>query len=250
MRTIFNLLASLPSFLRKPLARTLIDGMVRFYSNLQVFGQENRPTRSVLFICNHLSNVDAFILQRALAPSSPTFLAGVKLGGTAMTKVGMEVVDTIPIHPNSPDRTAIRLAVDRLQAGHSVLIFPEGGRSRTGSLRRGRAGAILIAKRAGVPLVPLALTGTDKLMPINDRDMGAERIHKADVSVTIGKPFLLEELEAISPDRQMQVDALMLRIAALLPPEYKGVYASPESLAQDTESEGAASTLPPESANA
>jgi 1-acyl-sn-glycerol-3-phosphate acyltransferase len=109
-----------------------------------------------------------------------------------------------------------------------VLIFPEGARSRMGTLQEAKKGVSLIAKRAGVPVVPVALQGTEKLMPINDTDMGGERLYKADVFVRFGRPFRVEDLEpevsGADDARQALVDAMMRRVAALLPPEYRGVY--------------------------
>jgi 1-acyl-sn-glycerol-3-phosphate acyltransferase len=139
--------------------------------------------------------------------------------------------------------------VETLKAGHSVLIFPEGGRSRTGALTQAKKGASLIARRAGVPIVPVALTGTEKFMPIDDRDMGREQVRRAHLTVRFGKPFHLDELEAeaagADDPRQALTDAMMLRVAELLPPEYRGVYAPPEA---DGEApvEHLASHAPPE----
>jgi 1-acyl-sn-glycerol-3-phosphate acyltransferase len=145
-----------------------------------------------------------------------------------MTRLASEVMDTIAIKPNSADIEAMRRAVETLKGGDSVLIFPEGARSRTGGLLQAKKGVSLIAKRAGVPVVPVALMGTEKLMPINDKDMGGERLFRAHVTLRIGTPFRMEDLEpevaGAQDERQALVDAMMRRVAALLPPEYRGVY--------------------------
>nr|WP_244981646.1 lysophospholipid acyltransferase family protein [Corallococcus exercitus] len=198
-------------------------------SHAKVYGLKDLPAGPCLFICNHLSNADGFTLYRALRPRQVVFLAGVKLHGTVMTRLAAETMDTIDITPNSPDIEALRRCVELLKAGQSVLIFPEGGRSRSAGLLQAKKGVGLIAKRAGVPIVPVALTGTEKLMPINDSDMGGERLYHADVTVTFGPAFRMEDLEpevkGASDARQALVDAMMRRVAALLPPAYQGVYA-------------------------
>lgn len=232
IRALFALLSTLPEGPRRVLVRRLMDTVWNVMMRQETLGRENIPDGPCLFVCNHLSNADGYTLFRTFRPRRVLFLAGVKLQQTTMTRLGTEAVDTILIKPNSPDIEALRAAVDALKAGESVLIFPEGSRSRTGGLMRAKKGVALIAKRAGVPIVPVALTGTDKFMPIDDKDMGGERRHRAHVTVRFGTPFQLADLEpetrASEDPRQALVDAMMRRVAELLPPEYRGVYAEAE----------------------
>lgn len=225
---VLNLLAKLPSGIRQPLTKGIIYTLTDIYASTQVTGLENIPDGPVIFVGNHLSNSDGLFLSRTLAAKRPVFLAGVKLQETAMTRVAAELIDTIPIVPNTPDREAIKRAIDTLKGGRSIFIFPEGGRSRSGGLIQGKAGVILIAKRADVPIVPVGLQGSDVFLPINDADMGGETPRRgAKIEVRIGKPFRLPELRPNWEDasREEQIDALMLRIADLLDPKYRGVYA-------------------------
>ncbi|HZI15611.1 MAG TPA: lysophospholipid acyltransferase family protein [Myxococcus sp.] len=228
LRILFFLMSLLPEVLRRHVVRALMDTVWDVLADEVVEGRGNIPDGPCLYICNHLSNADGFTLARAFRPRRVNFLAGVKLQGTVMTRLASEVMDTIAIKPNSPDIEAMRRAVDTLKSGRQVLIFPEGARSRTGELQQAKKGVALIAKRAGVPVVPLALMGTEKLMPINDKDMGGERLFRAHVTLRIGTPFRMEDLEpevaGASDERQALVDAMMRRVAALLPPEYRGVY--------------------------
>lgn len=210
------------------LTRFLFSVVWKLYIKEHITGREQIPDGPCLFICNHLSNADAPSIVRAIHPKRLFFLAGVKLQGTAMTRIGMELVDTIPIRPNSADVEAMKRAVETLKSGHSVLIFPEGTRSRTGQLLRGKKGAALIAKRAGVPVVPIGLWGTEKFLAINERDMGRESIRKADVHVRIGKPFYVADLDLVvsegEDERQAMADAMMRRVAEQLPVGYRGEY--------------------------
>ena len=248
LRALFALMSLLPRGPRRHIVRGLMHAVWGTLSHAKVYGLKDLPPGPCLFICNHLSNADGFTLYRALRPRQVVFLAGVKLHGTVMTRLAAETMDTIDITPNSPDIEALRRCVDLLKGGQSVLIFPEGGRSRSAGLLQAKKGVGLIAKRAGVPIVPVALTGTQKLMPINDSDMGGERLFHADVTVTFGPAFRMQDLEpelaGATDARQALVDAMMRRVAALLPPEYRGVYASgPEAVAPSASS--AAAPPPP-----
>ncbi|HEX8435327.1 lysophospholipid acyltransferase family protein [Archangium sp.] len=232
IHNVFTLLSLLPRGPRRAAVRKLMDTVWDLRTTLEVSGRENLPDAPCLFICNHLSNADGFTLDRALRPRRVFFLAGVKLQGTVMTRLGTEAVDTIFIRPNSADIESLKRAVETLKGGQSVLVFPEGGRSRTGALLQAKKGVALIAKRAGVPIIPVALTGTERFMPIDDQDMGREKVRRAHLTVHFGKPFRIEDLEpetaGAEDTRQALTDAMMRRVAELLPPEYRGVYALPE----------------------
>lgn len=230
LRLLANILQLLPQGARRATVRRFFNTVWNIYVDQHVHGREHIPDGPCLFICNHLSNADGFTLYRALKPRQVFFLAGVKLQDTTLTRLGVESVDTIAIRPNSPDVEALKRAVETLKAGKSVLIFPEGTRSRTGSLLRAKKGAALIARRAGVPIVPVALTGTEQFLPINDQDMGGEQVHKARVDVRIGQPFRVDELDLTAPegedDRQVLADAMLRKVAEMLPESYRGVYGS------------------------
>lgn len=226
-RVLFSLLDRLPYRLRIPAVRAVVGVLLTLCARITVTGREHIPEGPALFVCNHLSNADGLVLDRVLRQNRPVFVAGVKLQGTPSTRLVSELLQTIVVRPNSPDLDAIRKTVDILRTGQSVLIFPEGGRSRTGALVRGKAGAVVMARRADVPIVPVALMGTERLLPIRDDNMGAEFFRPARVRVCIGEPFTLAELQVSgdeADERQALIDALMRRIARLLDPAYQGVY--------------------------
>ncbi|MDB4895990.1 MAG: 1-acyl-sn-glycerol-3-phosphate acyltransferase [Firmicutes bacterium] len=228
VQLFFRLLAMLPAGARRKLVRSGMELIWNRYVEEHVHGREQIPDGPCLFICNHLSNADGYTLVRALRPKRVFFLAGVKLQGTLLTRVGAEAVETIPIRPNSADVEAFKRAVEMLKQGNSVLIFPEGTRSRNGELLPAKRGAALIARRAGVPVVPVALAGTEKFLPINDRDMGGEQPRHARIDVWIGKPFAVGDLAVAAAagedERQLLADAMMRRVAELLPQAYRGHY--------------------------
>lgn len=226
---VFRPISWLPERPRRAVVRGLLDLTWRYYADVHVEGREDLPPDPVLYVSNHLSNADGVTLVRALHPREVWLLAGVKLQQSTMTRLAAEAVNTIQIRPGSPDIEALRQTVDALKSGRSVHIFPEGGRSRSGKLLRAKKGVALIAHRAKVPIVPVGMWGTEQLMPIDDHDMGGEWLQHARVTVRYGPALRPEELDSeiagAEDERQAFADALMRRVARLLPPEYRGEYA-------------------------
>ena len=96
------------------------------------------------------------------------------------------MVKTVNIKPNSADKEAITKIVKMVRGGENLLIFPEGTRSRTGAMIEGKKGRLLIARLTKAEIVPIGMTGTEKLLPIaKDDDMGGEKFNYADVNIKI-----------------------------------------------------------------
>jgi 1-acyl-sn-glycerol-3-phosphate acyltransferase len=119
------------------------------------------------------------------------------------------------------DRGALDFAVDWLARGNVFAMAPEGTRSSTGALQRGKTGAAYLAHRADVPIVPVAVMGTESMI------WDLLRLHRARLTFQVGQPFHLPPLpeEERAQALRQHTDEIMCRIAALLLPEYRGVYA-------------------------
>lgn len=154
-------------------------------------------------------------------------MAGVKLGKNPFTSFFLNTVNCIPINPNSADKNAIKLAIKHLRNNGSVVIFPEGTRSRTGSMIEAKKGFILLVKLAQVPIIPIALEGTEKLLPIDDSDMGSEKPQHSHIKVTVGEPFELPAKSSVPEGSDWEAycaaDA-MYKLAGMLSPSYRGIY--------------------------
>ena len=118
--------------------------------------------------------------------------------------------------------------VKTVKNGENLLIFPEGTRSRTGAMIEGKKGILLLARMTKAKIIPIGMSGTDKLLPIDEGgNMGSETWHEADVTVKFGKPVELPK--RIKEEDKHEYDnkcmyILMRSIAELLPEEYRGVY--------------------------
>ncbi|MCR1935118.1 lysophospholipid acyltransferase family protein [Clostridium tepidum] len=224
-----RIIGHMPKGLLKFLSQKILDNYINKYANLTINGKENLKNikKPIIFISNHLSNSDALIINKVLKDEDITFIAGVKLKDNSLTKLGLEITKTIPIKPNTADKEAIYNIVKTLKAGNNILIFPEGTRSRTAKLIKPKKGVILIQKLSKATIVPLGISGTENLLPINDKDMALERFQSADVTVNIGKALEIpkknkEESKHEYEDRIMNY--FMSEIAKLIPKEYRGIY--------------------------
>lgn len=123
-----------------------------------------------------------------------------------MTKLGLEITKTIPIKPNTADKEAIYNIVKTLKSGNNILIFPEGTRSRTAKLMEPKKGVVLIQKLSKATIVPLGISGTEKLLPINDKDMALECFQSADVTINIGRALELPKRIKKNQNMNMKID--------------------------------------------
>ncbi len=227
--TISKILSIAPTWLTKIISKLLVKYFLFKYATIQVTGKEKleKLDGPVIFICNHLSNSDGLVLNKVLKKINPTFVSGAKLADNAVTKLGLHVVKTTNIQPNSADLKALKRIASLVKQGESILIFPEGTRSRTGSLIEGKKGIFLILKMTKVPIVPIGIYGSEKLMPISSDSMSAESFHKSDVYVNIGEKFNLPVRNKDQDKKvfeQKSMDYLMKQIAYLIPNQYRGVY--------------------------
>ena len=127
-------------------------------------------------------------------------------------------IGCFPIRRGQADRGALATCLRVLAASQPLGVFPEGRRSREGPLRRARPGIGLLASRSGAPIVPIGLIGT--------RESRLAFPPRQDVWVRVGAPFRVGDL-GLPPGASSQTvaDAIMARVAALLPPEMRGFYA-------------------------
>jgi 1-acyl-sn-glycerol-3-phosphate acyltransferase len=168
------------------------------------------PTRPYVFMANHASMVDIWAMF-VLLPTSFRFIAKRSLGNIPLFGWAMRAGKFIFIDRKNAvsARRTINLAVERIRSGQSVVIYPEGTRTRDGSLGAFKKGGFHLAMDAGVDIVPVAIQGSRDVMP-----PGAMLIRGGEVTLTIGEPIPTAGLT--SADRPRLVEEVRARVAEML----------------------------------
>lgn len=216
---------------KRQTAQLLNGWWIDLLTNLEVEGEENIPPWGpLLYVSNHLHNLDPAIEYKAF-PRPLHFMGKQELFKFPVIKQIAEASGGFPVDRGKVDREALRNAEDRIERGIPLGIYPEGGRSPNGALIEGKSGAGMLALKSGAPVLPVALTGSERL-PLNggkgksQRQVKDLRSGERKVRLVYGAPFTVPrrfEGEKIGSDEATEI--IMLEIARLLPEEYRGVYA-------------------------
>lgn len=219
----------------------LLRLLLRLIARIDVEGLERTPPSGGLIVTgNHLGRLDPFLVYSLLRRTDIIMLVAEKYQQSPAARWMVRLVNGIYIDRFNADFRALREVLNRLKAGGILVMAPEGTRSPTGGLIEGRPGAAYLAAKSGLPIVPVAEWGGE------DREVvrRLSRLRRLDLHLRVGKPYTLPPLPARGREEALQqyTDEMMCRIAALLPAEYRGVYADHprlrEILAGQTPAEG------------
>ncbi len=202
--------------------------LLRCLTRTEVVGLENFPTEGpALVVTNHLGDADVMV-GVAYFPVLPDVIAKAELFDTPLLGKWMDAYGVIWVHRGQPDRRTLRVALQSLGEGRMVGMAPEGRQSVTGQLEEGTGGAAYLALKAGaarnqpIPIVPVALTGTE-----NANVYGSlRRLRRGRITMTVGPAICLDMEEDWRAAVPHGTEGIMRALASLLPEEYRGVYAS------------------------
>jgi len=170
------------------------SGLAMNGSSIHVTGIEHVPeTGGLLFVANHQSNFDIPILVGHV-PREKGFIAKLELLKVPSFGRWMKYIGCIFIDRNDARQSleTINEAAERIKAGHSLVIFPEGTRSADGTVGAFKAGSLRLAMKSGVPIVPITISGSKDIMP-----KGSSIIKSASVEVIISPPLMPEEFKGM-----------------------------------------------------
>ena len=177
------------------------------------------PFGPLLLVCNHISYIDPPLLVVTIGRRL-NFIGKQELFANPLSRFILKQYGVYPLDRSAPAVDTVRLSLHLLSQDQALVVFPEGRRSSDHSLQQGLPGAAYIAMKSQAILLPVGITGTEKV-PLWRLAFPFVRF-----SVNIGQPFSLPVMEG-TPSREVMKslsDMIMGRIAALLPEEYRGIY--------------------------
>lgn len=175
----------------------------------RVFGAHRVPRQGgVLLVCNHQSFLDPVVATYAL-PRECHYMARDSLWSSRPLAWLMNSLNAFPIRRGSADLTAIKETLRRLKSGALVTAFPEGTRTPDGRVLPMEAGVVVLARRAGVPIVPTMIVGAFEAWPRQHR-----LPHPAPIVVYYGQPLTPQRLAAM--DDEAGAELIRSRIVEMM----------------------------------
>ena len=193
-------------------------------THMEIEGLEEFPTKGgYLIAANHLSIIDPVVVFAYTKRKDITALVAKKHLKNPFFRMLVNTVGGIWLNREEADTHALRAAINYLQGGGIIGISPEGTRSRDSqALQPTKMGVAYLADKASVPIIPVAIMGTENTFS------ELVKFRRPHITVRFGKPFTLPAVTRNNRDLALRqnTDEIMCQIAAMLPPNYHGIYAN------------------------
>lgn len=211
--------------------RWLIITIFNIIADIQVFTVENVPNHGGFVLAtNHIGIIDIAMFHYQFNRYDMFIPVAEKWEKVGWIRWLGRSLNFLFVDRFNADWKAMRKMISLMENGNSLVIAPEGTRSRTGALIEGKAGVAYLAARSGFPVVPVAITGTEDKTILDN----LKHFRKSKITLTAGVPFILPPLPKADREAVLQqyTDEIMCQIAAILPERYRGVYAGHPRLKQ------------------
>lgn len=190
-------------------------------TRVQVMGRERIPRKGGYIVAaNHLSIIEVPLLYCLINRHDVTGLVAKKHHKNSFYRWLINTMDGIWLSRSEIDTRALKAARDHLKGGGVLGIAPEGTRSETGALLQAKTGVAYLADQAEVPILPVAVSGTWQITT------EILTLRRPVIKVNVGEVFSLPKVDRKERDKGLRrnTDEIMCQLAALLPPENRGVY--------------------------
>jgi 1-acyl-sn-glycerol-3-phosphate acyltransferase len=174
----------------------------------------------LIVVANHVNFMEVPVLITHLQPRPLNVISKVQTWDNPIKRYLFNMWDGIPLRMGEADLNAYQAVLSALDGGRIVGITPEGTRSHDGRLQVGHPGVVLLALRSGAPILPVVYYGSEHFW------QNIRRLKRTDFHIVVGNPFHIDDRgEAMSrPVRDQIITEIMYQMAALLPPDNRGIY--------------------------
>jgi 1-acyl-sn-glycerol-3-phosphate acyltransferase len=191
---------------------------------VEVVGLDKLPEGNFILAANHLGRLDTAILLYAVDREDIIMPVAEKYKNHPLFGAIGRAVNAIWLNRFDADYAAFREILARMEKGGLMVIAPEGTRSKTEALQEAKMGVAFLASKSGYPVLPVALTGTEDRLIVQN----LKRFRRSKITARAGEMFRIE-----APPRgkgrdealRTATDEIMCRLAAELPEKYRGFYA-------------------------
>jgi len=207
--------------MKKTTLRTIVTFLIKVLSRTEFLGLENVPVSGALIIAtNHMHYLDIPLLFINPVRTDITALVTTKYQNHWFIRWFCQTAEGIWINRDIADFSAMQSASKVLKEGRALGISPEGTRSHTTQLLPAKPGTVLLALKMGVPIVPVAITGTENAF------RRVFTLQRPRFTIRFGPAFTLLPVGPENREQMYQqyTDEIMCRIAALMPEKYWGYY--------------------------
>ena len=204
--------------------RSIVRFLMNIIADVEVVDLDKMPAGNFILAANHLGRLDSAILLYAVDREDIIMPVAEKYRDHPLFGAIGRAVNAVWLNRFDADHAAFREILARMQKGGLMVIAPEGTRSKTEALQEGKMGVAFLAGRSGYPVLPIALTGTEDRLIVQN----LKRFRKSKITARGGELFHVEIPRGTGREQALRTatDEIMCRIAALLPERYRGVYAN------------------------
>ena len=197
---------------------------MKIIAKIEVNGLEKLPAGNVIVAANHLGRLDTAVLFCILDREDIIMPVAEKYKNHPLFGALGRAANAIWLNRFEADYSAFRQILDRMKEGGILVIAPEGTRSKTEALQEGKMGVAFLASKSGYPVLPVAVTGTEDRMIIEN----LQHFRRSKITATAANLFYIDIPRGKGREEALRqaTDEIMCQIAALLPETYRGVYAS------------------------
>lgn len=174
-----------------------------------------------ILVINHINFLEAPIFYIFMRPRRTIAMGKIELWDKKFTAFLMNLWEVVPIKRGAVDIQGMKNSLKVLEDGDFLCLAPEGTRSRTGELKKGKPGVTMFAQKGNAPIIPMAHWGGENV------GSNLKRLKRTPITIKVGDPVEIKTPEGVKIDsaaRQKIADEIMIKIAELMPEKYHGHY--------------------------